>query len=102
MKIKYFGILIIVVIASSCNYIDCNYERLTDNEYKKIAELNLNSNRIDTMYNDKCLKGFFHVYLRTSSTDLETDNEIEEIIMELNKENIFIDYFIQTQIRILK
>jgi len=88
VKTKYFGILILLIIITSCDYLDCNYEKLTDKEYRKIAELNLNVKRIDTMYNDKCLKGFFHVYLKSKSTDLETKNEINGIMEELKNENM--------------
>ncbi len=94
MRIKYFGFLITVFVFTSCNYIDCNYEKLTDKEYGKISELNENSKRIDTMYNDKCLKGFFHVYLKTKSTDLVTESEIDGIFMELKNENMNRDIWV--------
>ena len=94
MKTKYFGILVLLIVVTSCNYIDCNYEKLTDKEYKKIAELNLNLKRIDTMYNDECLKGFFHVYLKSKSTDSETENEINGIITELKNENMKRDVWV--------
>ncbi|MDZ4153089.1 MAG: hypothetical protein U1E01_18565 [Methylicorpusculum sp.] len=94
MKIEYFGILLILIIFTSCNYIECNYQKLTDKEYKKIAELNRNVKRIDTMFNDKCLKGFFHVYLKSKSTDLETENEIKGIITELKNENMKRDIWV--------
>ncbi|MDP2059325.1 hypothetical protein [Methylicorpusculum sp.] len=67
---------------------------MTDKEYKKIAELNRNVKRIDTMFNDKCLKGFFHVYLKSKSTDLETENEIKGIITELKNENMKRDIWV--------
>ena len=87
--ITYFGILIFLSLAiSGCNYLTCNYKELTEKEYKKIAELNRNAKLIDTMYNDGCLKGFFHVYLRSKSADLEVENEIAEVIMELRNENM--------------
>tara|TARA_B110001450_G_C17202380_1_gene311925 strand:- start:84 stop:422 length:339 start_codon:yes stop_codon:yes gene_type:complete len=82
------------MVVTSCNYIDCNYEKLTDKEYKKITELNLNAKRIDTMYNDKCLKGFFHIYLKSKLTDLETENEINGIIAELKNENMKRDFWV--------
>lgn len=88
VKIEYFGILLILIVFTSCNNINCNYEKLTNKEYEKIAELNRNLKRIDTMFNDKCLEGFFHVYLKSKSIDLETENEIKGIIMELNNENM--------------
>jgi hypothetical protein len=94
VKNKYFGILILIIVVTSCNFLDCNYEKLTDKEYKKIAELNLNLKRIDTMYNDKCLKGFFHVYLKSNSTDLETENEINGIMTELKNENLKRDIWV--------
>lgn len=94
MKIEYIGILLGLIVFTSCNYIDCNYEKLTDKEYKKIAELNRNVKMIDTMFNDKCLKGFFHVYLKSKSTDLETENEIKGIITELKNENMKRDIWV--------
>jgi hypothetical protein len=94
VKIKYFGILILLIAVTSCNYFDCNYEKLTHKEYRKIAELNRNLKRIDTIYNDKCLKGFFHVYLKSKSTDLETENEIDGIIVELKNENMKRDVWV--------
>jgi hypothetical protein len=94
VRIKCFRILIILIVVTSCNYIDCNYEKLTDKEYEKIAELNQSTKRIDTMYNDKCLKEFFHVYLKSKSTDLETENEIDGIITELKNENMKRDVWV--------
>ncbi|WP_047547353.1 hypothetical protein [Psychroserpens sp. Hel_I_66] len=67
---------------------------MTKKEYEKIAELNRNAKRIDSMYNDKCLKGFFHVYLKSKSTDLETENEIGGIITELKNENMKRDVWV--------
>ena len=61
---------------------------MTKNEYKKIAEINQNSKRIDTMYNDKCLKNYFHVYIKQKTIDFETENEIEGILEELRNKNI--------------
>ncbi len=94
VKINYLGILIIVFVVTSCNYIDCNYEKLTDNEYVKIAELNRNAKRIDTLFNDKCLKGYVHVYLKTESSDLAMENEIKGIIAELKNENMERDIWV--------
>ncbi|PKV48848.1 hypothetical protein ATE84_0862 [Aquimarina sp. MAR_2010_214] len=94
MKIKYLGIIVLTFLATNCNYLDCNYDKLTEKQYLKITELNYNAKRIDTMYNDKCLKSFFHVYLKTKSVDLETENEIEEIIAELRTENMERDIWV--------
>ncbi len=93
MRIKFIGILIIVC-ATSCDFLNCNYDRLTDKEYAKIAELNRNLQRIDTLYNDKCLKGFVHVYLKNKSTDSQTEEEIEKVLVELKNENMERDIWV--------
>ena len=79
---------------SSCDALECNYEKLSDSEYKIIAALNQNRKRIDTIFNDECLRGYLHVYIKEKSTDSNTDNEIKHILLELKKENIQRDIWV--------
>jgi formate-dependent nitrite reductase cytochrome c552 subunit len=85
MNIKFLGGFIALFLMVSCDFIDCNYDKLTDAEYAKIAILNQNFEKVDTLYNDRCLKGFVHAYLKTDATNDSTDTEIQEIFMEFRK-----------------
>jgi hypothetical protein len=77
------SILIIGIFISSCDFVDCNYSSLNEKEMNKFSELNENFTTIDTIYNDQCLKGFVHVYLKTDQSDFKTEKEIENILSEL-------------------
>ena len=93
MKIRFIGILIMFFMIS-CDYLNCNYNELADWEYAKIKELNQNLQQIDTLYNDECLIGFVHVYLKTESVDFKTEKEIESILLELRNGNMNRDIWV--------
>ncbi|PHQ28864.1 MAG: hypothetical protein COA80_02070 [Leeuwenhoekiella sp.] len=94
MEIKRILTYLILITLLSCDALECNYQKLSESEYKIIAALNQNKKRIDTMFNDECLRGYLHVYIKEKSTDLDTDNEIKQILLELKKENMQRDIWV--------
>ena len=94
MEIKRITTYLILITLLSCDALECNNDKLSDSEYKIIAALNQNKKRIDTIFNDECLRGYLHVYIKEKSTDSNTDNEIKQILLELKKENIQRDIWV--------